>query len=114
MAIIFLIISLSIRFSIAGTVLVAQNKGVGNLDRVSHVAGQTITVIVSMSLLFSTIGFVLAPELLELVGAAPGTEEYRMALEYTRTEFLGLTLIFGFFVFQSLLQGWGIHEPRSI
>lgn len=106
-AIIFLIISFSIGFSVAGTVLVAQNKGAGKLDRVSHVAAQTITVIVGMSLLFSIIGFVLAPELLQLVGAAPGTEEYRMALEYTRTEFLGLTLIFGFFVFQSLLQGWG-------
>lgn len=106
-AIIFLIISFSIGFSVAGTVLVAQNKGAGNLDRVSHVAAQTITVIVGMSLLFSVIGFALAPELLRLVGAAPGTEEYRMALEYTRTEFLGLTLIFGFFVFQSLLQGWG-------
>jgi len=37
-AIVFLVISLSLGFSVAGTVLVAQHKGAGNLDRVGHVA----------------------------------------------------------------------------
>ncbi len=106
-AIVFLIISLSLGFSVAGTVLVAQNKGAGNLDRVRHVAGQTISVIVCVSALFSVVGFVLAPTLLELVGAVPGSEEHRLAVAYTRTMFVGIPFIFGFFVFQSLLQGWG-------
>ncbi len=106
-AIVFLIISLSLGFSVAGTVLVAQNKGAGRIDRVSRVAGQTITVVLSVSVLFSIAGYVLAPTLLELVGAVPGTEEHRLAVEYTRTMFIGIPFIFGFFVFQSLLQGWG-------
>jgi putative MATE family efflux protein len=106
-AIVFLIISLSLGFSVAGTVLVAQNKGAGNIDRVSHVAGQTISVVLGVSLLFSVVGYVLAPTLLELVGAVPGTEEHRLAVEYTRTMFVGIPFIFGFFIFQSLLQGWG-------
>ena len=106
-AIVFLIISLSLGFSVAGTVLVAQNKGAGNIDRVSHVAGQTISVVVGVSLLFSVVGYVLAPTLLELVGAVPGTEEHQLAVEYTRTMFIGIPFIFGFFIFQSLLQGWG-------
>ncbi len=106
-AIVFLIISLSLGFSVAGTVLVAQHKGAGNVDRVAHVAGQTITVVLGVSVLFSIAGFALAPTLLELVGAVPGSEEHRLAVEYTRTMFAGIPFIFGFFVFQSLLQGWG-------
>jgi putative MATE family efflux protein len=106
-AIVFLIISLSLGFSVAGTVLVAQNKGAGNLDRVSHVAGQTITLVAGVSMLFSVIGYLLAPQLLGLVGAVPGTAEFAMALTYTRTMFLGIPFIFSFFIFQSLLQGWG-------
>ena len=106
-AIVFLIISLSLGFSVAGTVLVAQNKGAGRIDRVSRVAGQTISVVVGVSLVFSVVGYALAPTLLELVGAVPGSLEHRLAVEYTRTMFVGIPLIFGFFVFQSLLQGWG-------
>ncbi|MFO7926858.1 MAG: MATE family efflux transporter [Halobacteriota archaeon] len=106
-AIVFLIISLSLGFSVAGTVLVAQYKGAGTIDRVSRVAGQTITVIVGVSAVFSVVGFALAPTLLELVGAVPGSAEHRLAVEYTRTMFVGIPFIFGFFVFQSLLQGWG-------
>lgn len=106
-AIVFLVISLSLGFSIAGTVLVAQHKGAGNLDHVGHVAGQTISLVVAVSLLFSVVGYLLAPWLLQLVGAVPGTTEYEMAVTYTRTMFIGIPFIFSFFVFQSLLQGWG-------
>ena len=106
-AIVFLIISLSLGFSVAGTVLVAQNKGAGRLDRVSSVAGQTISVVLAVSLLFSVVGYALAPTLLELVGAVPGSPEHRLAVEYTRTMFVGIPFVFAFFVFQSLLQGWG-------
>jgi putative MATE family efflux protein len=106
-AIVFLVISLSLGFSVAGTVLVAQNKGAGRLDQVSRVAGQTISVVLTVSMVFSIVGFALAPILLELVGAVPGTEEFRLAVEYTRTMFVGIPFVFGFFIFQSLLQGWG-------
>jgi putative MATE family efflux protein len=106
-AIVFLVISLALGFSVAGTVLVAQNKGAGNADRVGHIAGQTITFVLLVSALISLVGFALAPWLLELVGAVPGTEAYGFAVTYTRTMFLGLPFVFGFFMFQSLLQGWG-------
>ncbi|MFW6320540.1 MAG: MATE family efflux transporter [Halohasta sp.] len=106
-AIVFLIISLTLGFSVAGTVLVAQHKGAGNFDRVAHVAGQTISLVVLVSLLFSVVGYLLAPWLLGLVGATPGTTEFGMAVAYTRTMFVGIPFVFSFFVFQSLLQGWG-------
>ncbi|MFP8958105.1 MATE family efflux transporter [Natrialbaceae archaeon A-CW3] len=106
-AIIFLVISFAIGFNIAGTVLVAQNKGAGNLDRVSGVAGQTISFVLLLSILFGAVGYVLSPTLLQLIGAESGTLEYSYALEYVRLEFLGMPFIFAFFIFQSLLQGWG-------
>ena len=61
-AIVFLIISLSLGFSVAGTVLVAQHKGAGNVDRVGHVAGQTISVVIGVSIVFSIVGYLLAPD----------------------------------------------------
>ncbi len=106
-AIVFLIISLSAGFTVAGTVLVAQNKGAGNPERVDHVAGQTIAFVILLSIFFSAVGYLLTPLLLELIGAVPGTAEYRLSIEYTRTMFLGIPFVFGFFIFQGLLQGWG-------
>jgi putative MATE family efflux protein len=106
-AIVFLTITLAAGFTVAGTVLVAQNKGAGNLDRISEVAGGTITFVVGLSVIFSIFGYALAPWLLQLVGSTPGTEVFRLAVTYTRTMFLGIPFVFGFFIFQSLLQGWG-------
>ncbi|MFB6119562.1 MAG: MATE family efflux transporter [Halobacteriaceae archaeon] len=106
-AIVFLLITLAGGFTVAGTVLVAQNKGAGNLDEVDHVAGQTIGFVILVSAGLAVIGYALAPTLLQLVGATPGEASYRMALSYTRTMFLGIPFVFGFFVFQALLQGWG-------
>ena len=106
-AIVFLIISLSAGFTVAGTVLVAQNKGAGLTDRVDHVAGQTIGFVLALSALLSVVGYFLTPPLLELIGAVPGTAEFTLSVTYTRTMFVGIPFVFGFFIFQGLLQGWG-------
>ena len=106
-AIVFLTITLAAGFTVAGTVLVAQNKGAGNLDRISEVAGGTIGFVVALSVVCSVVGYAFAPLLLELIGATPGTTVFDLSLSYTRTMFLGIPFVFGFFIFQSLLQGWG-------
>lgn len=106
-AIVFLIISLAAGFTVAGTVLVAQYKGAGNEDKIGRVAGQTISFIVLLSALLSVLGYLFAPNMLQLVGAVPGTDEYALSVSYTRTMFLGIPFVFGFFIFMSLLQGWG-------
>lgn len=104
---VFLMISLGGGLSVAGSVLVAQNKGAGNTDRVDHIAGQTLGTVFVVALFFSALGYVLSPTLLPLVGTEPGTEVHRLAVEYTRTIFLGVPFVFGFFIFQSLLRGYG-------
>ncbi|MFQ3293987.1 MAG: putative MATE family efflux protein [Natrialbaceae archaeon] len=106
-AIVFLIISFSGGFAVAGTVLVAQNKGADKPERVDHVAGQTIGFVGLIAAIFAIAGYVAAPWLLDLIGAVPGTAEYRLSVEYTRTMFIGIPFVFGFFIFQALLQGWG-------
>ncbi|MFC7079196.1 MATE family efflux transporter [Halorussus caseinilyticus] len=106
-ALIFLVISLAGGFTVACTVLVSQNKGAGNEDHANHVAGQAIAFLVGLSAFTSLVGYVFAPTLLTAVGATPGSAEYQLSLEYTRTMFLGIPFMFGFFIFQSLLQGWG-------
>src|SRR6056297_1568377 len=104
---VFLMISIGGGFTVAGTVLVAQNKGAGNDDRVDHVAGQTIAFVTLLSVVFSAVGYLVAPVLLPLIGTTPGTEVHALSVSYTRTIFLGVYFMFGFFIFQALLRGWG-------
>jgi putative MATE family efflux protein len=104
---VFLMISVAGGFTVAGTVLVAQHKGAGAADRVDHVAGQTIAFVGLLAVAFSALGWLLTPWLVGLVGAATGSTEYVLAVEYTRTVFLGVVFLFGFFIFQALLRGWG-------
>ncbi|MFB6189923.1 MAG: MATE family efflux transporter, partial [Halapricum sp.] len=104
---VFLMISLGSGLTVAGTVLVSQNTGAGKTDRVGHVAGQTITFVSLVSLGLAALGFFLAPILLPLIGTTPGTAVNRLAIEYTRTVFVGVIFMFGFFIFQALLRGYG-------
>lgn len=104
---VFLMISVAGGFAVAGTILVAQNKGAGNEERVNYAAGQTIAFVAVVALVFAVLGFALTPRLVNLIGATPGTLEYSLAVEYTRTIFIGIVFMFGFFIFQALLRGWG-------
>ncbi|SIR04903.1 putative efflux protein, MATE family [Haladaptatus litoreus] len=104
---VFLMISVGGGFTVAGTVLVAQNKGAGNHDRVDHIAGQTIAFVTAIAVAFSILGWFLTPTLLSLIGTTPGTQVHAYSVEYTRTIFLGVFFMFGFFIFQALLRGWG-------
>lgn len=105
--VVFLVITIGGGFTTAGTILVSQYTGAGSDDRTTHVAGQTLTVFILFSIPISAAGYLLTPQLLMLVGTTPGTEIHAMATTYTRTIFLGVVFMYGFFVFGSLLRGWG-------
>ena len=106
-AIIFLMVSLGIGLTIAGTVLVAQHKGADNFAQSHHVAGQTFAFVTVVSAVLAILGYILSPILINLVGATPGTEPYDMAVGYTRILFIGMVLIFWFFLFDAVCRGWG-------
>ncbi|WP_436344382.1 MATE family efflux transporter [Natronorubrum sp. FCH18a] len=105
--VIFLVISIGLGLTTAGTVLVAQNKGAGRITHANTVAGGTVSFVTTVSIALAITGYVLTPWLLALVGATPGTEPHTLAVRYTRVTFLGLVPMFWFFVFDSVSRGWG-------
>ncbi|MBS0473409.1 MAG: MATE family efflux transporter [Proteobacteria bacterium] len=105
MPMMFLMMSIGMGFTIAGSTLIAQYVGAGNRGMVDHVAGQTMLTVVAVSLALGLFGFVVAPYLLQLMEVAP--EVYRGALGFLRVQFLSLPLAFAYFCFQSQMRGVG-------
>lgn len=106
-AIIFLMVSIGGGLTVAGTVLVAQYKGAGDLEFTDHVAGQTLSFVSLVAGVFALVGIVATPVLIDLVGGTPGTPPFEMAVNYTRIIFAGVMLMFWFFIFDALSRGWG-------
>ncbi len=106
-AIIFLMVSVGGGLTVAGTVLVAQYKGADDLRTTDHVAGQTLSFVTLVAAAFAVVGYFATPLLVDLVGGTPGTPPYVMAVNYTRIIFIGVVLMFWFFIFDALSRGWG-------
>src|SRR5215469_10090922 len=113
MPIMFLMISAGMGFAIAGSTLIAQYVGARNAPMVNHVAAQTLLSVTGVSLTLGTIGFLIAPYVLELMEVAPGV--YASALRFLRVQFVGLPLAFIYFMFQSQMRGVGqVRVPLYI
>ncbi|AGB15501.1 putative efflux protein, MATE family [Halovivax ruber XH-70] len=106
-AVVFLMISVGGGLTVAGTVLIAQNKGAGKTARASHIAGQTLAFVTVVALALATVGYLLTPWLMRMVGADPGGDAYAFAVGYTRIMFVGIAFMFWFFIFDALSRGWG-------
>ena len=106
-AVVFLMISVGGGLTVAGTVLIAQNKGAGNFARASHVAGQTLSFVTVVAVTLAALGYLLTPWLMRMIGAEPGTDAYVWAVAYTRIMFVGIAFMFWFFIFDALSRGWG-------
>ncbi len=104
---IFLLIGVGAGMTNAGAILISQNVGAGNDDRLGHVAGQTIAFVGLLSVGMAALGAVFAPQLLQAIGAPTGTTVHELAVTYTRVIVLGMPFTFGFYVFMALLRGWG-------
>ncbi|HOZ53469.1 MAG TPA: MATE family efflux transporter [bacterium] len=103
--IIFLLVSLGIGFGVSGAILTAQYFGAENQKMVDFSAAQTILMIVVVSIILSITGFLLAPNILNLMNAP--TEIYDYALKFLRIAFLALLPNFSFFMFQSIMRSIG-------
>ncbi|WP_253737616.1 MATE family efflux transporter [Halohasta salina] len=102
---VFLLISLGMGLSVAGSVLVAQHTGAGETDQAEYAASQTVTFAVVGSLLLGLASYPLIEPFLALLGASP--EVLPGATAYMEVIALGLPFMFGFFVFISLMRGAG-------
>ncbi|MCQ9156190.1 MATE family efflux transporter [Acidomonas methanolica] len=101
----FLVIALGSGLAMAGAVLVAQYAGAGRQDMVDHVAGQTMTMVLITSVLLGTLGYLLAPDLLTLLGVA--CDVRAGALGFMRVSFVGIVFVFSYTMFQALMRGIG-------
>jgi putative MATE family efflux protein len=105
MPMMFLMMSIGLGFTIAGSTLTAQYVGARNRAMVDHVAGQTLLSVVAVSALLGVVGIFISPSLLQLMEVAP--DVYHNALGFLRVTFLSLPLSFAYFAFQSQMRGVG-------
>ena len=103
--VVFVLISLGGGLSVAGAILVAQNRGRRDQAAVDHVASQTLLAIITVSVVLSVVGYFGASSIMRLMGARGAVLEG--AVEYLQVSFLGLAFLFVYFVYQSLMRGVG-------
>ncbi len=106
---IFFLISVGGGFTAAGAILVAQHRGAGGDTAAGLVAGQTISFVGLVSIGLALLGYFLTDPLLSLLptDAETGAVLVPMATDYMEVFMLGTPALFGFFVFVSLMRGYG-------
>jgi putative MATE family efflux protein len=102
---VFLFISLGMGLTVAGSVLVAQHTGAEEGDLATYAASQTVVFAAIASLALGGVGYFVVGDVLSLLGASE--DVLPLATSYMEVVSLGLVLMFGFFVFISLMRGYG-------
>lgn len=105
---IFLLISVGGGFTAAGAILIAQHTGAES-GKGGLIAGQTISIISTVAIALGIVGYLVTDPMLALLPADPDTQAriVPLAADYMRVFFLGAPFLFGFFVFVSLMRGYG-------
>ncbi len=102
---VFLLISLGMGLSIAGSVLVAQHIGAGEEDEAEYAASQTVAFSVIGSILLGVLGYYAVGPFIGFLGASP--DVHPLATGYMQVISAGMPFMFGFFVFIALMRGYG-------
>ncbi|PSP27518.1 MATE family efflux transporter [Halobacteriales archaeon QH_2_65_14] len=106
---IFLLIAVAGGFTTAGAILVAQYTGAEGDRSAGKVVGQTVTVVAGLSVIIGVGGFFYTRPALEILPSDPQTsaDVIPLAADYMEVIFLGIPLMFGFFIFSALMRGYG-------
>jgi putative MATE family efflux protein len=91
--------------AVAGSVTVAQATGAGDEQEARYAASQTVSLSLIAAALLGAVGYFVVTPLLDVFGASP--DVLPRAASYMRVISLGLVFMFGFFVFISLMRGYG-------
>ncbi|MFD1643624.1 MATE family efflux transporter [Halohasta litorea] len=102
---VFLLISLGMGISVAGSVLVAQYIGADEERKAEYAASQTMTFAVLASVLLGGVGYFFVEDFLSVMGAS--ADVLPLASSYMEVVALGLMFMFGFAVFIALMRGYG-------
>ena len=101
----FLFISLGIGLSIAGTSLISQLVGKGDLKKAEEYASQLMVITFLSSIVFTVVGYLISPHIVRLMGATGDFAEY--ANTYLRITFLDLPFMFLYFNINSIMNSQG-------
>jgi putative MATE family efflux protein len=106
---VFLTISVAGGFTAAGAILVAQYTGADSEGSAGTVAGQTISFVGIVAIGLGLVGFALTDQMLGILPSSPATaaQVVPLASAYMKVFFLGMPFLFGFFVFEALMRGYG-------
>ncbi|MFW5738466.1 MAG: MATE family efflux transporter, partial [Spirochaetota bacterium] len=102
---IFFLVIFGIAFSMAGTTLIAQSKGKGDMERANFYAGQVATLLVAMSIVISAVGLLATPTLLRVMQVP--AEAYEYTRQYMTIIFAAMPFMFVSFLLRAVLQGIG-------
>ena len=102
---VFLIISLGMGLAVAGSILVAQYTGAEKTAEAEYAASQTVGFAAVASILLGAVAYVFVGDVLDLLGAS--ADVLPLATAYMEIISLGIFFMFGFFVFISLMRGYG-------
>jgi putative MATE family efflux protein len=113
---IFLLISIGGGFTAAGAILIAQHTGAES-GKGGLIAGQTVSFISIVAIVLGILGYFVTDPMLALLPADADTQAriVPLAADYMRVFFLGMPFLFGFFIFVSLMRGYGnTHAPMRV
>jgi len=106
---IFLLISIAGGFTTAGSILVAQYTGADSEGSAGKVAGQILSFVTILAVVLGVVGYFATGPMLSALPSQGATtvQVVPLAGDYMEVFFLGLPFLFGFFVFTSLMRGYG-------
>ncbi|MFD1686242.1 MATE family efflux transporter [Halobellus litoreus] len=102
---VFLLISLGMGLSVAGSVLVAQHIGADEEDEAEYAASQTVAFSIIGSIILGFFGYFAVGPFIGFLGASPAV--HPLATGYMQVISAGMPFMFGFFVFIALMRGYG-------
>lgn len=103
--IIFLLISVAGGLAMAGSIMVAQFKGKKDEKNVKFFSAQVFSLMFISAILITVLGYIFTPVLLGMM--RPEAAVFTMGVSYLRWSFLGITLLFIYYVYQALMRGVG-------
>lgn len=101
----FLFISLGIGLSIAGTSILSQLVGGGNIEEGKKYSAQLISITLLSSIVFTILGYIISPHIIRLMGGTGDLARYGNT--YLRITFLDLPFMFLFFNINSMMNAQG-------
>ena len=108
--ILFFLLAFVIGISAGTTVLVGQAWGAQNIEKVRSVIGSTLFMTLIGGTIIAILGFVFAPNILNLLGIDP--KVMHLSLPYVRWMLAGSPLLFVYIVYTSILRGFGFDRRR--